>query len=284
MLSPGSLAIGNAVNLIMGCSGSESRPWETNQCPQKQPGIADIPPSSCPGGVSATAAVSLVQTQLVQTPLLPPPTPFSSLARPATMPLPPPPPVVGRQLAVAHFINQQLAVSRLLAQHHFLSAAPPPPPSLPTLPAPPPPAPPTPTHPLPMAPCEALSLPSIGLVKPEVTASGEVGHDVYHCVREELKRASVSQAVFARVAFNRTQGLLSEILRKEEDPKMASQSLLVNLRAMQNFLNLPEAERDQLYQSERERSGSTAAITAPPGPTAVWQARAYSPQVEKSFS
>lgn len=50
------------------------------------------------------------------------------------------------------------------------------------------------------------------------------------------------------------QGLLSEILRKEEDPRTASQSLLVNLRAMQNFLNLPETERDRIYQDERERS------------------------------
>lgn len=50
------------------------------------------------------------------------------------------------------------------------------------------------------------------------------------------------------------QGLLSEILRKEEDPRTASQSLLVNLRAMQNFLNLPEVERDRIYQDERERS------------------------------
>ncbi|XP_060049478.1 DNA-binding protein SATB2 [Erinaceus europaeus] len=49
-------------------------------------------------------------------------------------------------------------------------------------------------------------------------------------------------------------GLLSEILRKEEDPRTASQSLLVNLRAMQNFLNLPEVERDRIYQDERERS------------------------------
>ncbi|KAJ3591749.1 hypothetical protein NHX12_006881 [Muraenolepis orangiensis] len=73
-------------------------------------------------------------------------------------------------------------------------------------------------------------------------------------VRDELKRASVSQAVFARVAFNRTQGLLSEILRKEEDPRTASQSLLVNLKAMQSFLNLPEGERDRIYQEERERS------------------------------
>lgn len=54
--------------------------------------------------------------------------------------------------------------------------------------------------------------------------------------------------------FPFNQGLLSEILRKEEDPRTASQSLLVNLRAMQNFLNLPEVERDRIYQDERERS------------------------------
>lgn len=67
------------------------------------------------------------------------------------------------------------------------------------------------------------------------------------------------------------QGLLSEILRKEEDPKTASQSLLVNLRAMQNFLQLPEAERDRIYQDERERSlnaasamGPTPLISTPP--------------------
>lgn len=67
------------------------------------------------------------------------------------------------------------------------------------------------------------------------------------------------------------QGLLSEILRKEEDPKTASQSLLVNLRAMQNFLQLPEAERDRIYQEERERSltaasamGATPLISTPP--------------------
>lgn len=62
-----------------------------------------------------------------------------------------------------------------------------------------------------------------------------------------------------------TQGLLSEILRKEEDPKTASQSLLVNLRAMQNFLQVPEAERDRIYQEERERS-LTAASSMGPAP------------------
>ncbi len=60
-----------------------------------------------------------------------------------------------------------------------------------------------------------------------------------------------------------SQGLLSEILRKEEDPKTASQSLLVNLRAMQNFLQLPEVERDRIYQDERERSLTAASAMGP---------------------
>lgn len=53
------------------------------------------------------------------------------------------------------------------------------------------------------------------------------------------------------------QGLLSEILRKEEYPRSASQSLLVNLKAMQAFLGLPEGERDRMYQGERERNSQT---------------------------
>uniref|UniRef100_A0A3Q2GFT3 SATB homeobox 1a n=1 Tax=Cyprinodon variegatus TaxID=28743 RepID=A0A3Q2GFT3_CYPVA len=85
-------------------------------------------------------------------------------------------------------------------------------------------------------------------------AQTDVPSDIYQNVREELRRAGISQAIFARVAFNRTQGLLSEILRKEEDPKHASQSLLVNLRAMNSFLQLPEAERERMYQEEKERS------------------------------
>ncbi|KAM8855807.1 DNA-binding protein SATB2 isoform 3-T3 [Spinachia spinachia] len=67
------------------------------------------------------------------------------------------------------------------------------------------------------------------------------------------------------------QGLLSEILRKEEDPRTASQSLLVNLKAMQNFLNLAESERDRIYQEERERTmnpsvGLPASNSSNPGP------------------
>ena len=70
------------------------------------------------------------------------------------------------------------------------------------------------------------------------------------------------------------QGLLSEILRKEEDPKHASQSLLVNLRAMYSFLLFPEVERERIYQEEKERSltGFTPSCNnTPPRSTQVSQ-------------
>ncbi|XP_034083301.1 DNA-binding protein SATB2 isoform X1 [Gymnodraco acuticeps] len=159
------------------------------------------------------------------------------------------PQLVRQQLAMAHLINQQLAVSRLLAHQHpqainqqFLN------------------------HP----PIPRGS--KMGGDHPGSNASNpaDVSCEIYQQVRDELKRASVSQAVFARVAFNRTQGLLSEILRKEEDPRTASQSLLVNLKAMQNFLNLAESERDRIYQEERERTmnptvGLPASNSSSPG-------------------
>ncbi|KAM6986778.1 DNA-binding protein SATB2 isoform 1-T1 [Aplochiton taeniatus] len=173
------------------------------------------------------------------------------------------PQLVRQQLAMAHLINQQLAVSRLLAHQHpqainqqFLN------------------------HP-PIPQRSSSKVGGPGDHPGGNTSAAEVSGDIYQQVREELKRASVSQAVFARVAFNRTQGLLSEILRKEEDPRQASQSLLVNLKAMQNFLNLPEGERDRIYQEERERSmnppvGLPATPTASPGGprlAQVWESR-----------
>ncbi|XP_042587397.1 DNA-binding protein SATB2-like isoform X3 [Cyprinus carpio] len=168
-----------------------------------------------------------------QVPPPPPPAALQPLLAPGGLLSPQlSPQLVRQQLAMAHLINQQLAVSRLLHQHpqalnqQFLNHPPIPRPSKSGCPG------------------EPGSNPS----------AAEVSSDIYQQVRDELKRASVSQAVFARVAFNRTQGLLSEILRKEEDPRSASQSLLVNLKAMQNFLNLPESERDRIYQEERERS------------------------------
>ncbi|XP_030642865.1 DNA-binding protein SATB2 [Chanos chanos] len=169
-----------------------------------------------------------------QVPPPPPPTALQPLLGPGGLLSPQlSPQLVRQQLAMAHLINQQLAVSRLLAHQHpqalnqqFLN------------------------HPPIPRPTKAGASGEPG----SNPSAADVSADIYQQVRDELKRASVSQAVFARVAFNRTQGLLSEILRKEEDPRTASQSLLVNLKAMQNFLNLPESERDRIYQEERERS------------------------------
>ncbi|KAJ7985434.1 hypothetical protein DPEC_G00352000 [Dallia pectoralis] len=147
------------------------------------------------------------------------------------------PQLVNQQLVMAQILNQQYAVNRLLAQQslsqQYLNHPP--------------------------VNRNALTKP----MEPQVASNMEVSLEIYQWVRDELKRAGISQAVFARVAFNRTQGLLSEILRKEEDPKTASQSLLVNLRAMQNFLQLPESERDRIYQDERERSLTAASAMGP---------------------
>ncbi|XP_070968633.1 LOW QUALITY PROTEIN: DNA-binding protein SATB1-like [Oncorhynchus clarkii lewisi] len=165
-----------------------------------------------------------------------------------------------QQIVMAQFLNQQYAVSHMLAQQslsvsvstspqQFLNHPPVgrPPPSLalakgldPPLQAGPP-------------------GPGSGS-QSQVCGPSDISCEIYQWVREELKRAGISQAVFARVAFNRTQGLLSEILRKEEDPKSASQSLLVNLRSMQSFLQIPEGDRDRIYQEERERSLTTSTI------------------------
>ncbi|XP_052003206.1 DNA-binding protein SATB1-like isoform X1 [Xyrauchen texanus] len=146
------------------------------------------------------------------------------------------PQLVNQQIVMAQILNQQYAVNRLLAQQSLSQ--------------------------------QYLNHPPVNraLNKPldaQVSSNSEVSSEIYQWVRDELKRAGISQAVFARVAFNRTQGLLSEILRKEEDPKTASQSLLVNLRAMQNFLQLPEVERDRIYQDERERSLTAASAMGP---------------------
>lgn len=94
------------------------------------------------------------------------------------------PQLVRQQLAMAHLINQQLAVSRLLAHQHpqalnqqFLNHPP-----------------------IPRGSSKA------GSDHPGSNPSAaEVSSEIYQQVRDELKRASVSQAVFARVAFNRTQ-------------------------------------------------------------------------------
>ncbi len=119
-----------------------------------------------------------------QVPPPPPPAALQPLLTPGGLLSPQlSPQLVRQQLAMAHLINQQLAVSRLLHQHpqalnqQFLNHPPIPRPSKSG------------------GPGEPGSNPS----------AAEVSFDIYQLVRDELKRASVSQAVFARVAFNRTQ-------------------------------------------------------------------------------
>ncbi|XP_041432137.1 DNA-binding protein SATB2 isoform X3 [Xenopus laevis] len=189
------------------------------------------------------------------------------------------PQLVRQQIAMAHLINQQLAVSRLLAHQHpqainqqFLNHPP---------------------IPRPVKPVESTN------------SSVEVSPDIYQQVRDELKRASVSQAVFARVAFNRTQmktcstptsdiqvkvegegsnvnitavvydeiqqemkrakvsqalfakvaanksqGWLCELLRWKENPSPENRTLWENLCTIRRFLALPQHERDAVYEEE----------------------------------
>ncbi|XP_041120826.1 DNA-binding protein SATB2-like isoform X3 [Polyodon spathula] len=188
------------------------------------------------------------------------------------------PQLVRQQLAMAHLINQQLAVSRLLAHQHpqginqqFLNHPP---------------------IPRPAKPAEPGSIPS----------GVEVSPEIYQQVRDELKRASVSQAVFARVAFNRTQlkppgpspdlpmkveslgmcitsiiydeiqqemkrakvsqalfakvaanksqGWLCELLRWKENPNPENRTLWENLCTIRRFLSLPQSDRDLVYEEE----------------------------------
>ncbi|XP_078460732.1 DNA-binding protein SATB2-like isoform X2 [Lampetra planeri] len=232
--------------------------------------------------------------------LLPPP---SSQLRSPLSPLQPlvgpgmmPPQLVSQQIAMAQFLNQQLAVSRLLAhqqQHHhqqFLNHPPPPPGSQGV---PPPGA----------SMGSTVRAFSKGCAGEMPNSSSDVGLDIYQRVREELKRASVSQAVFARVAFNRTQtkpfamplehcvkiedgvgqgitaiiydeiqqemkrakvsqalfakvaamksqGWLCELLRWKETPSPENRTLWENLATIRRFLSLPQNERDAIYEEE----------------------------------
>lgn len=110
-----------------------------------------------------------------------------------------------QQIVMAQFLNQQYAVTRMLSQqslsvsvstspHQFLN------------------------HPSVGRPPTSLALakaldpqPQAGPPGPgsgsqsQVCGPSDISCEIYQWVREELKRAGISQAVFARVAFNRTQ-------------------------------------------------------------------------------
>ncbi|XP_029445134.1 DNA-binding protein SATB1 isoform X4 [Rhinatrema bivittatum] len=186
------------------------------------------------------------------------------------------PQLVNQQLVMAQLLNQQYAVNRLLAQQslnqQYLN------------------------HPPPVS--RSINKP----LEQQVSTNTEVSSDIYQWVRDELKRAGISQAVFARVAFNRTQvktatiaterngkpenntmninasiydeiqqemkrakvsqalfakvaasksqGWLCELLRWKEDPSPENRTLWENLSMIRRFLGLPQPERDAIYEQE----------------------------------
>ena len=110
------------------------------------------------------------------------------------------PQLVNQQLVMAQILNQQYAVNRLLAQQSLSQ--------------------------------QYLNHPPVNRsshtkpLEPQVASNTEVSSEIYQWVRDELKRAGISQAVFARVAFNRTQ-VRSEGRRAKTKKKKSSSVLKV---------------------------------------------------------
>ncbi|XP_072117709.1 DNA-binding protein SATB2 isoform X3 [Mobula birostris] len=186
------------------------------------------------------------------------------------------PQLVRQQLAMAHLINQQIAVSRLLAHQHpqsinqqFLNHPPIPRTVKPTEPA---------SSSVEVAPeiyqqvrdelkrasvsqavfarvafnrtqaKTSASTPDL-LVKVE-NANLNISSAIYEEIQQEMKRAKVSQALFAKVAANKSQGWLCELLRWKENPTPENRTLWENLCTILRFLSLPQAERDIVYEEE----------------------------------
>ncbi|KAM6978961.1 DNA-binding protein SATB2 isoform 3-T3 [Tautogolabrus adspersus] len=73
---------------------------------------------------------------------------------------------------------------------------------------------------------------------------------IYDEIQQEMKRAKVSQALFAKVAANKSQGWLCELLRWKENPSPENRTLWENLCTIRRFLTLPQADRDLAYEEE----------------------------------
>ncbi|XP_013409691.1 uncharacterized protein LOC106173195 isoform X1 [Lingula anatina] len=80
------------------------------------------------------------------------------------------------------------------------------------------------------------------------TESFQIGMEIYDKIKQELKQQKVSQEVFAAVALGRTQGLLSDMLRKAEQGVPATASTRANLHQIEEFLRRPPRERQRLYK------------------------------------
>ncbi|KAJ8352843.1 hypothetical protein SKAU_G00243190 [Synaphobranchus kaupii] len=73
---------------------------------------------------------------------------------------------------------------------------------------------------------------------------------IYDEIQQEMKRAKVSQALFAKVAANKSQGWLCELLRWKESPSPENRTLWENLCTIRRFLTLPQPDRDLVYEEE----------------------------------
>lgn len=83
-----------------------------------------------------------------------------------------------------------------------------------------------------------------------------ISKNIYEEIQLEMKRAKVSQALFAKVAANKSQGWLCELLRWKESPSPDNRTLWENLSTIRRFLCLPQPERDQVYEEEsRQQHG-----------------------------
>ncbi|XP_072316568.1 SATB homeobox 1b isoform X7 [Eucyclogobius newberryi] len=77
-----------------------------------------------------------------------------------------------------------------------------------------------------------------------------INSTIYDEIQQEMKRAKVSQALFAKVAASKSQGWLCELLRWKEDPTPENRTLWENISTIRRFLNLPQGERDIIYEQE----------------------------------
>ncbi|KAK1903313.1 DNA-binding protein SATB2 [Dissostichus eleginoides] len=73
---------------------------------------------------------------------------------------------------------------------------------------------------------------------------------IYDEIQQEMKRAKVSQALFAKVAANKSQGWLCELLRWKENPSPENRTLWENLCTIRRFLAMQQNERDLAYEEE----------------------------------
>ena len=154
------------------------------------------------------------------------------LRPPALVTQPLSPQMVNQQLVMAQFLNQQYAVSRMLASQG-LSPSPQqylnhPPVVRATVFA-------SESQAPQQGQCGPGGGPAAG--PPNQAPAGSSGGqcdvplEIYHCVREELKRAGISQAVFARVAFNRTQVWKRDGAAQDYDLNENDKSFAATVRA-----------------------------------------------------